>query len=315
MEEIKVVYISGQGRSGSTILDRILGTLDGVSSLNEIYRIWEEGFSKNSSCPCGKRFSECPFWSAVIAEAFKKGINIERIWMLHNAVDHSRHFLKLYTGICSESFKKNLAEYKEVLRKLYLAVAKVSGQKVIVDSSKVPSRALILSETPGIDVHVVHIVRDVRATVYAWMKKKHDPASGSFLPQFRTLKTICSWHMRNIFSELLARKLPYHRVLYEDFARNPHLIMRRLVGRLEPTSGMQVAFSPNNTIQLGPGHSMGGNPHRFDSGPTEIRHDFEWHLKLDPKTTRMVTLASYPFLIRYGYKRHPLDPQRKSMAS
>jgi hypothetical protein len=309
MKNIKVIYIAGVGRSGSTILDRILGTLEGVSSFNEIYRIWLEGFQHNFHCSCGQRFKECSFWMSVAAEGMNEQLDIEKILMLQHSVDHSRHFLKLFTGIYDSDFEKKLTEHREWLQKLYFALAKTSGNQIIVDSSKVPSRALILSGIQGIEVHVIHVVRDLRAVVHAWQKEKYIPETGGALPQFSPVRAILAWKMRNIFCELLASKLPYTRILYEDFARNPRTVLQQLVDRLEPTAGQTLSFVNENSIHLRPIHTIAGNPQRFSSGVTKVRLDSNWKSQLEPRTRNLATFLAYPLLSRYGYlkKDAPVD--------
>jgi hypothetical protein len=49
-----VIYASGEGKSGNTLLDRILGPLKGVSSFNEIYELREHGFLENGKPACGQ---------------------------------------------------------------------------------------------------------------------------------------------------------------------------------------------------------------------------------------------------------------------
>ena len=65
-----VLYIAGPGRSGSTLLDLVLGQVDGVVSIGELRNLWYAGFHGAWPCGCGKPVTECPFWSAVLARAF-----------------------------------------------------------------------------------------------------------------------------------------------------------------------------------------------------------------------------------------------------
>jgi len=48
-----VLFIGGLGRSGSTLLDRMLGRLDDVWSVGELVHLWERGLSQNNRCGCG----------------------------------------------------------------------------------------------------------------------------------------------------------------------------------------------------------------------------------------------------------------------
>jgi len=303
MKKLNVVYVAGAGRSGSTVLDRILGTIPGTVSTNELNRIWIDGFADNKGCSCGAVFHECRFWRAVVAEAFGSSEKVEatRMQDIWTGVDRSRHFLQLLSPVKSASFKNRLREYQDVLRRLYFAIAKVSGAETIVDSSKIPSGALILKDVPGLDVHVIHLVRDARACVYAWQKKKQNAKSGVSLRQYTPLRTVMFWMMRNTFAGLLATQLPYVRVLYEDLMKNPRHELQRLLDRLGPFSGKRLNFATDRSIALPEYHSISGNPDRFSNGVTDLRLDLEWMAKMNEKTRRMATALTYPLLAKYGY--------------
>jgi len=121
---LSVIYISGEGRSGSTLLDRILGTLEGVSSFNEIYELWGHGFLENGKCACGQETKVCSFWAKVSNEVIEKHGRPEHLLKLQNDVDHSRHMFKIITGISSPAFRNKLNAHKGVLNTLYQSLAK-----------------------------------------------------------------------------------------------------------------------------------------------------------------------------------------------
>jgi hypothetical protein len=84
---VKVLYITGLGRSGSTILDVVLGNHPHIESVGEVTRLIRTGWVSRKSlrgidpkrlrrplCTCGKRLDVpevedaeevCPFWSRV----------------------------------------------------------------------------------------------------------------------------------------------------------------------------------------------------------------------------------------------------------
>lgn len=298
---LSVIYISGEGRSGSTLLDRILGTLEGVSSFNEVYELWKHGFLENGKCACGHEIKVCSFWAKVSKEVIKKHGRPEELLKLQENVDHSRHMFKLITGISSPAFRNKLNAHKEVLNTLYQSLAKNSGNNVIVDSSKVPSRALILSQIPGIKVYVVHLVRDVRGVIYSWSKHKWDPSTGEYLQRYRPSRTLMAWVIRNLLTELLAKRMFYLRLNYEGWVHRPKSAIQEVVDLLEPTTGKILPFESENEIRLGPIHSVRGNPDRFVSGLSKIQLDDVWTHKLDKSTERLARILSFPLLKRYGY--------------
>jgi len=66
----KVLYIGGFGRSGSTLVERILGQLPGFCSAGEIVFLWQRGLIDGQLCGCGVPVPECEFWSRVGKTAF-----------------------------------------------------------------------------------------------------------------------------------------------------------------------------------------------------------------------------------------------------
>src|SRR5438270_11044874 len=66
----KVLYLAGTGRSGSTLLARILDRNDGVFAAGELRYFWQRGLLEDRLCGCGEPFSRCPFWSEVMERAF-----------------------------------------------------------------------------------------------------------------------------------------------------------------------------------------------------------------------------------------------------
>ncbi len=62
---MRILYIGGWGRSGSTLLDLMLGQAPGVFSAGEIREIWQSGLVENRPCGCEQPFRDCSFWQAV----------------------------------------------------------------------------------------------------------------------------------------------------------------------------------------------------------------------------------------------------------
>jgi len=67
---VKVIYIAGSTRSGSTLLGSILGQVEGVFFAGEVYRIWHPRDRTAGLCSCGKKEEECEVWSAIFKDAF-----------------------------------------------------------------------------------------------------------------------------------------------------------------------------------------------------------------------------------------------------
>jgi D-aminopeptidase len=66
-EPVKVVvFIGSWSRSGSTLLDLMLGKVDGFFSAGELRLLWQRGAAENQLCGCARPFAECEVWSRVM---------------------------------------------------------------------------------------------------------------------------------------------------------------------------------------------------------------------------------------------------------
>ena len=163
-----VLYIAGVGRSGSTLLDTLLGQLDGFVSVGELRNLWLRGLTDGWPCGCGAPVRECPFWSAVLEAAFGSAgsVSVEAMRELQAHTVRTRHLPALWWSTAhgpSDSVKR----YGEVLSRLYHGIAEVSGARVVVDSSKHPSDALVASTLKGLELYVLHLVRDPRGVAFS----------------------------------------------------------------------------------------------------------------------------------------------------
>ena len=301
MSPVAVLYIAGCGRSGSTLVDRLLGTLEGVASFNEVNMLEGDVFVRNPLCSCGERFRDCLFWKEVIAEALPHETDISRYLYLHQKLDHNWWFPSIYSGCYSTGFELMLAEYKEYLRRIYSALARVSGRQVLIDSSKSPARALLLHGIEGIQVYVLHLIRDVSALVYAWQKKKFDPGLQRLLVRRKPIRVVLFWIVINVLCELLSSRFAYSRLRYEDIAMNPREVLQKFVDSCKVLEGKQLPFSNDGLVHLESFHSIKGNPQRFVSGITKIEKDDDYKHKLNSHQQLLYRMLAYPLLKRYGY--------------
>ena len=64
-EAVRVIYIMGAGRSGSTLLDTVLANHPDVVGVGELVNLHSAGWTSNEVCACGKLGTECDFWTRV----------------------------------------------------------------------------------------------------------------------------------------------------------------------------------------------------------------------------------------------------------
>ncbi len=300
-EKIKVVYIAGWGRSGSTLLARILAQFDGLTHLGELRTLWVDGFKPKGICGCGQPLKHCEVWRQIIDQAFGDidAIDAPAMTTLRRRQEpHSQALLQLLTLPGQrQKFMAQSEAYRTVLAKLYQSIHQHQNGAVIVDDSLHPGYAYLLSGVANIDLHVIHVVRDPRATAYSWA---HRQKQG--LGTYRIRDSAMGWVLRNVVTELLGwqRSIPYLRVKYEEFAQNPQATIDRALALVKETPGNSPFLSPSE-VDLNITHSVFGNTDRLKSGPTTIHFSETWRDKMVASEQRQVTLLTLPMLLRYGY--------------
>jgi hypothetical protein len=307
-ERIRILYIGGWGRSGSTLLARMLAQVRGLIAVGEVRDIWLRGCIEDRLCGCGVRFHDCEFWTAVGEKAFGgwSEVNPSKMLRLRNAVDRPWTMPALMRPGLSSRLDREAGRYIDVLGRMYSAVSDVSGNGVIVDSSKIPSHGLLVTRIPDVDVRVVHLVRDSRGVVFSWQKhvrKPDRPADADEMLRYGALSASGRYVLYNLLTESLRRVgAPYLRLRYEDLLADPARSLQRIlrgVGVASDDSGLH--FLTDGSASLRPSHTVDGNPMRFERGPVKLRLDDEWRTNLGRRDRVLVSLLTAPVLARYGY--------------
>lgn len=310
-EPVRVVYIGGSGRSGSTLVERLLGALPGVCDVGEVALMWERGLIRGERCGCGVPLPRCPFWREVGKVAFGgwDSFDVPEFLALKRSVDRNR-FVPGLLADGGTAIRHRANEYAAVYARLYRAVRQVSGCAVIVDASKHASLAFCLRTEPGIDLRVIHLVRDPRAVAYSWTRQVRRPeaegaaeASPRYIPTLPPARSAMRWNAQNLgFHLLAARGVPTRLMRYEDFVAAPVAGMQELVelAGVEP----ELSFMTDTGADLGLTHTAGGNPMRFSAGRIEFRRDDVWRSRLRSDARALTATLTFPLLARYGYLHH-----------
>jgi hypothetical protein len=304
-DEVKVLYIAGWGRSGSTFLDTMLGQLPRFFSTGEVRYLWDRGVLRGWTCGCGELVRDCPIWSEVLRRLENDGETrpAKDIVQWQHQVTRIRHSPRLVRRpLGGTDNDRILNEYVDVTGRLFRSIADVSGARVIVDSSKRPSDAAVLGKVPGVSLHIVHLVRDPRAVAYSWSQRQEG------IDRHGILSSTTSWVGWNVATEDVRRQLacPSLLVRYEDFVERPLDALRRIVNLVGEDSASVDTLDPP-LLRLAPTHTVSGNPSRLRSGPVEITPDQRWVSGLPWWQKAAASAVASPLMGRYGY---PLIPPR-----
>lgn len=302
----RILYIAGLGKCGSTILSMILGQIPGFVALGELRYFWGPGLPEGGTCSCTRPFEECPFWSAVLGSAFPDGrpdsarvhatvrrvLRLRRVplYLLPGGWPRMRRTLDAYTGHVAA---------------MYGAIAALPGTRVIVDESKMAVYASWLAEIPSLDVFVLHLVRDPRASAFSWSHARR-PRASTEPPELRmpVPKTALLWQIAN---PLVERKFGgrdgrYLRIRYEDFVRAPRATVEAVL-TFVGEADLRTPVMPDNQVSIDPVHLMSANNGaRSRTGLIDIRADDEWRLSMSRRSKTVATILSLPMLLRYGYR-------------
>ena len=306
---MKVLYIIGWGRSGSTILDNLLGGIDGFFSGGEIRNLWKEGLIERRVCGCGRPVDECPVWSSVLERVETR---LSRKLDPRVMIDHeqsgarARHTWSILRHMRRNTLNGRAAAYRDIMREVYLATLEVTGARVLVDSSKVPAQAALLASMSGLEAHYLHLVRDPRASAYSWLRHKarKDLDESEEMPRFGLVHNGLSWLEFNLGAQTIRRKAgvrSFTLLRYEDFIAEPRAAISRIV-RAIGESPAELPFSNARTARLTGNHAVSGNPSRFTTGAVEIKSDDEWRSKQASVDRLVTTSLVFPMLRKYGYQ-------------
>ncbi len=303
---IKVLYIAGPTRSGSTLLSNTLGEVSGVFNAGEVIDVWDRGILENGRCGCGSPVTTCDVWHRVFDVAYGNpaGVDLQKMVAMRDIAAHSHRVpWLLWAPNAASRLRVRLQEYIDNLEKLYAAIRTVTECAVVVDASKNLGYAFVLAMVPDVEVYLTHIVRDPRATAYSWRRKKEG------LRQDHPLENALVWNSRNVVSELLRTQWSqrYIRVLYEDFVRRPTDTVATIM-RHVGEDAVDLSFIAEQEISLGVNHSVYGNPNRFEGGRIRLRLDDEWRTGISTADHLLTTALTLPLLVHY---RYPLGTGRR----
>jgi hypothetical protein len=265
----------------------------------------------NERCSCGATFRSCPFWERVGVEAFGgwDTVNPADVLALKHRVDRTRNVGRLALPTRMNRRRADLARYTDLHRRLYAGIAAVAGAEVVIDSSKHISLASTLRHESGIDLRVLHVVRDGRGVAYSWSKEVVRPeaiGTDDLMPQYSAVKSGVLWSTHNaLFGVIGAAGARIMRLRYEDLMSDPIGALadiRRFAGLSEnPTDYIAPDADGVMVAQLSSAHSIAGNPMRFTNGGVPLRTDSAWRQAMPAPKRRVVSVLTWPGRVRYGY--------------
>lgn len=304
MDNVKVLYLAGGARSGSTLIGRLMGQPSEAVHVGEMVYIWQRSFRDCYICGCGAPFYDCPFWTEVFERGFGGFANVDydRILETKQQMERIQVLRHSFSPWKSSVRRQRVEEYARTLESLYRAIAATAGARLVVDGSKSEAYGSFLDTIEGLTVRTLHLVRDSRAVAYSHQRPKPFPmqagVSGS-MPTIPAARMALVWNATNLLLTLKRNRPGRAFLRYEDFVADPESTLRgvwNLTG--EPVPSLDILQS--SPMHLRVNHTVSGNPDRFYPDVT-IRADEEWRRKMSRRDQRLVTALTFPLMLRYGY--------------
>ncbi|MCK4785079.1 MAG: sulfotransferase domain-containing protein [Desulfobacteraceae bacterium] len=234
------------------------------------------------------------FWNNVLNQyetETGKRCNFDKLEQICNNIElckSIRSFSKLTSLITNKTTPEALQQYYEHNSNLLGAIQKVSGKKIILDSSKSVCRAIALLKQPNVNMKAIHLIRDPRGTVWSFMKKDVEQKPKD------TMRALFDYFVLNATSTLV-RHMFRNRVMkvkYEELVRQP----AETIGKIFDFIGLDesiVLSMIKNDAEFEVQHLFDGNRVRKNN-TIKFRADEEWKKKLPRIYKILCTILARP---------------------
>lgn len=304
-ENIKLIYIAGYGRSGTTLLDVAIGQQPGVFAAGEIAALPRHVWKKREFCACHERADECDVWGQVV-RAWQEGRGADAMEAHGKRLARSELLFDPRRWFWGLGLSRNGREYSEETSAMLKEISKASGSSIILDSSKLPGRASALLSTKGIDVYMVHVVRDGRGVAWSLLKPYRRSVEAGIQKETKPKplwQTAARWFMVNLGAEILRLRLPRNRsmrVRYEDFVADPGKTVKAILDLV----GEDYVRPSHGEDMIKPQHQIAGNRRRMEV-EIVISKDIGWTSQMPRADRTLFSALTAPLLLRYGYLGSP----------
>ena len=281
----KVLFISGYGRSGSTLVEKILANSKEFFPAGEIVNFW----SGKCKCSCGEEQKNCPVWGKIWRKVEKKFGKPEKFYL--EARYPLRKFLfELVKQTLFLQKHKNMFSRK-YLDALFEVYHELSDGRWIVDSSKMPQALFAscqLAKEGKIKLKILHLVRRPEGILWS-VEKVGSPTVKS------GMKALVLWNVINFTNFLISKNFDFSVERYENLCADPLSFFKKLFD----WCGVRMSDKMKNELSqkfatFPKTHQIEGNRIRFLKGKVEIKCDEGWRdfgvlKKLEAK------LLTFPF--------------------
>ena len=299
----KVLYVLGTQRGGTTIAGRVIGQLSGFAFVGELRKLWQVGLPEGRTCGCGASYAACPVWSAVLPKVVgSTDVALMQRWQEAAAPDRRSSLHAWRLGRAGHERPGSAVQsYASLLAASYLALAEATQARVLVDTSKLPADAVLVSRLADVDSFFLELVRDPRGTVHSALRRSADPTG---LHARQAVSGSAGWLVRHLAAGALRRRVGPSRsmvITYERLIADPQAVLDEVAGFMgEPQTGSDVVT--DHRVALDVAHTpIGGG--RFGAVSVGLTEDDRWHSAMSTADRRIVSSLTWPLARHFEYFR------------
>ena len=266
----RLLYLCSLPHSGSTMFSLFLGThsrMVGLGGVDRAVQILAEALAAKDEkklqklpCTCGVNATECPYWGAVAQAAPTRDLKERR----------ARYELAL-----------------EVFDRVF------GNAAWPVDSSKHVEPLEDVRRVEGLDLKVIHVIKDVRSLTASFIDQARRNKAKTRPGPLLAIEYFHRWlrENRKIERALEAARLPTQRVGYEEACLAPEVTMKTISTFLDlpiETGSLQLRESRS--------HLIVGNRMRGQEEKQTLRYDHRWFARRD----WLLAAFLMPHILRYN---------------
>ena len=288
---MKIIYIGGYGRSGSTVLDLLLGQHKEIVSGGELVHVLKQ-LKQDKICTCGEKASHCNVWrrcSQYLESQLKTSIGLEELSTSKQTLESVK---TLVSHLLAVKFfnpsKKDIERFALVEKSIDYAFREVGGFRYRVDSSKsarlATARALSLKRFASRDVFFIHLIRDPLRVANSLKKGSNRkievrlPSGGTFF----MVRGLIGWGGANIVAFLTRMKLGEKKCIcidFDEFLASPEETIQQIFKLLELKDNGVIQYLERKKNQA-PLHILSGNRMRNQKLVVAKRYKSENNLSM-----------------------------------
>ena len=290
--------------SGSTLLAFLLGSHPQIATVGEMDGLIPGENPDQFLCSCGRAIRCCEFWRSVKATMQEKGHAFDvshfdtklRLqgsgplkYLRYGSTRH--HTLDgLRDAMLYAMPGERRAALALVARNAALvdSVLEVTGKKVFVDTSKGRHKLEPLRRFSGLDIRIIHLVRDARGVVASMLRHGRSLDAGEAARNWR------KWHEKLRCSMGSFPQSCVTTLRYEDLCSDADLAMDRVCRFCGVDPDARVT-----DYRAAPHHIIGNSMRLRDK--SEIVLDERWRRELDPDQLREIRRVTGAGRRRHGY--------------